>query len=168
MTSGLPSGLRVTDWNIAPETANAAPAAAPTSSRGRRLVHSTHSCARDPVPATTPGSSASGMPSCPAESVDQHRDQHDHQRDDADDDRPAPPAHGTTGAEPRVRTRASQAHPPSAHGHDQERRPDERRHGTDGELAGPGDDPADDVGGEQQDRPEHEAVRQAASGGRSR
>ena len=69
MTSGLPSGLRVTDWNIAPETANAAPAAAPTSSRGSRLVHSTHSCARDPVPATTPGSSDSGMPSFPAESV---------------------------------------------------------------------------------------------------
>src|SRR5690606_22624103 len=64
-----PSGLRVTDWKIAPATANAAPARAATPSRGKRLVKSAHSCWRVPLPASTPGSSLSGMPSWPTVSV---------------------------------------------------------------------------------------------------
>ena len=38
--------------------------------------------------------------------------------------------------------------------------PDERRRGTDGELTGPGDDPADNIGGEQQHRTKTRRVRQ--------
>ena len=45
---------------------------------------------------------------------------------------------------------------------------DDRGDDADLELAGPGDDPADDVGAEQQHRREHHRVRQRSSAGRGR
>ena len=46
--------------------------------------------------------------------------------------------------------------------------PIERGDDADLQLAGPGDDPADDVGAEQQDRGEHHRVRAGSSGSRAR
>ena len=57
--SGLPSGLRVTLWKIAPVAPSAIPISAPVSARGSRSVSITKLVARSPPPnrvaTTSPG-----------------------------------------------------------------------------------------------------------------
>ncbi|CAO0826657.1 putative protein OS=Streptomyces microflavus OX=1919 GN=Smic_04540 PE=4 SV=1 [Streptomyces microflavus] len=57
MTSGLPSGLRVRDWKIAPPTARAAPNTTAATMRGARHSRTTVRTPFPAVPDRTPARS---------------------------------------------------------------------------------------------------------------
>lgn len=69
ITSGLPSGLRVTDWNSAPESPKAAPVPMPTTRRGPRRRSSTKASLPRAPPVRASGRSARETPSRPRVSV---------------------------------------------------------------------------------------------------
>ena len=58
MMSGLPSGLRVSAWKIAPETPSAAPISSAISMRGIRHSRTTTRSKEVLVPVSTPSTSA--------------------------------------------------------------------------------------------------------------
>ena len=59
--SGLPSGLRVTLWKIAPLAPSAIPISAPVSARGSRSVSITKLVARSPPPNSVATTSPGGI-----------------------------------------------------------------------------------------------------------
>lgn len=69
MTSGLPSGLRVTDWKSAPETPSAAPTPMATVRRGPRSRLKTNRSLPSASPTSAAGRSARSMPRRPQASV---------------------------------------------------------------------------------------------------
>ena len=178
MMSGLASGLRARDWKIAPRTRTPrrrAPRSAPGQPQraddevgvGVAVAeHRRHDVAqRDREVADARSRRRRPRAVATASTIDT-------------DDRPgaarrADPARRrpVASAARRRRRRLGRASPVDGHGselgqlaaahqRDEERRADQRGDDADLELAGPGDDPADDVGAEQQDRREHRRVRQ--------
>ena len=103
------------------------------------------------------------------------REQHEDDGADGGHEHLAPPDDGRHRADPDDRARAVRRSPPSQgrrplppHERDEERRPDQGQHDAGRQLAGPGDHPAEDVGGQQQRGARAARSRGSASGGRGR
>ena len=159
--SGEPSGLRVSDWKIAPEMPSAPPTSSAHSTRGRRTSLMMNSEPASPPPSSVLITVPGGMSNSPVPMAKTARREHDHDQDRAEHDRPPVDAQRDRPAEPERaggahswairfrRTSAMNSGVPTI-GH----------HHAGLQLARPHDHPPDDVGEQQQRTAQHGRVRE--------